>query len=339
MTDVAYYRQILKDQTELLDSNIEKYLKILDKELDRLPESVVGQIRLVIGQSRLFINERFKQFSGLVDDCELKRGEKEIKVEDLAGFWDMINYQIDDLKSKYAELEQLQSNDWQPIDEKKPVVKKITKNQTPTIRKPLQTVINNGGANDGGNRTTTTTTNGFANKSNKMNGHNNHHHNGKDSIDGGSSNAQVMKKAPIKSNFREFLKAKKQEKLNTKTMNSNDNKLNNENGHHENNATTSKNHNDEDIQIMILVNHNNNNNNHHDHDDEDDVKKNGHVTNNVKSDDDDNNDECSTTTTTENNIVINGDDNGNDNTKSDESNESSSSESKENRNSIQVSVN
>lgn len=39
MTDVAYYRQILKDQTELLDSNIEKYLKILDKELDRLPES------------------------------------------------------------------------------------------------------------------------------------------------------------------------------------------------------------------------------------------------------------------------------------------------------------
>lgn len=39
MTDVAYYRQILKDQTELLDSNIEKYLKILDEELDRLPES------------------------------------------------------------------------------------------------------------------------------------------------------------------------------------------------------------------------------------------------------------------------------------------------------------
>ena len=39
MTDVTYYRQILHDQTEFLNSKIEKYLKILDDELDQLPES------------------------------------------------------------------------------------------------------------------------------------------------------------------------------------------------------------------------------------------------------------------------------------------------------------
>ncbi|OTF72509.1 hypothetical protein BLA29_009031, partial [Euroglyphus maynei] len=259
----------------------------------------VGQIRLVIGQSRLFINERFKQFSGLVDDCEEKRGEKEIKLEDLAGFWDMINYQIDDLKTKYAELEQLQSNQWQPI-EKKPVDRKSSSNQTQPIRKPLQTVIN-------GNRTTT-----------KMNGHNHHHphhHNDKDTIDG--SNEQAIKKAPAKSNFREFLKAKKQEKLAT-----NGKKLNNDNngddsvinGHRDNEKITSKNgDHDENIKIMIIVNNNN-------HDDCN-VKK------NVKSDDDHNDDHRSSTA--ENDSVIKG----NDNTQNGESNESSPAKS------IQVRVN
>lgn len=74
--------------------------------------AVIGRIRLAVGQSKLFINERFKQFSGLIDDCELKRGDKEIKEEDLAGFWDMIYYQVEDLKNKYVALEELERNNW-----------------------------------------------------------------------------------------------------------------------------------------------------------------------------------------------------------------------------------
>lgn len=215
----------------------------------------------MIGQSRLFINERFKQFSGLVDDCEQRRGEKEIKLEDLAGFWDMISYQIDDLKSKYSELEQLQSNEW-----------KLTQS--------LQTTVINGSA-----------TNGFANK---MNGNrhldNNHQQNGKDTIDGDKKPVMVTKKVPARSNFREFLKAKKQEKHvknDTKLNNGNDSKIN---GHHENGDTTTTSTNghhnndndDNDIQIMILVNNNKNNNNHN-------VKHNGGhqpTTKDVKSDND-----------------------------------------------------
>lgn len=79
--------------------------------------AVIGRIRLAVGQSKLFINERFKQFSGLIDDCELKRGDKEIKEEDLAGFWDMIYYQVEDLKNKYAALEELERNNWDSTTE------------------------------------------------------------------------------------------------------------------------------------------------------------------------------------------------------------------------------
>ena len=45
-------------------------------------------------------------------DSEAKRGEKEIKLEDLEGFWEMIHYQVDDLKIKWNDLENLHKNNW-----------------------------------------------------------------------------------------------------------------------------------------------------------------------------------------------------------------------------------
>lgn len=52
------------------------------------------QIRTTVGQTRLLIGERFKQFEGLVDNCEFKRGEKETTCTDLDGFWDMVSFQV-----------------------------------------------------------------------------------------------------------------------------------------------------------------------------------------------------------------------------------------------------
>lgn len=52
------------------------------------------QIRTVVGQARLLMKERFGQFSGLVDDCDLGRGEKITTCTDLQGFWDMVYFQV-----------------------------------------------------------------------------------------------------------------------------------------------------------------------------------------------------------------------------------------------------
>ena len=38
--------------------------------------------------------ERFVQFSGLVDNCQFKQGEKETTCSDLRGFWEMIYFQV-----------------------------------------------------------------------------------------------------------------------------------------------------------------------------------------------------------------------------------------------------
>ena len=40
------------------------------------------------------MDQRFKQFTGLVDNCEFNLGEKKTHCSDLIGFWEMVAYQV-----------------------------------------------------------------------------------------------------------------------------------------------------------------------------------------------------------------------------------------------------
>ncbi|NWT29504.1 DLGP5 protein, partial [Cardinalis cardinalis] len=120
--DVPYFRNVLRTETERLLSQCLQWEGNL--ELD-IPEDAKDLIRTTVGQTRLLIGERFKQFEGLVDNCEFKRGEKETTCTDLDGFWDMVNFQIEDVNKKFDNLVKLQDNEWQPLDvPSKAVVKK-----------------------------------------------------------------------------------------------------------------------------------------------------------------------------------------------------------------------
>lgn len=90
------------------------------------------------------INQRFKQFSGLIADCEFKRGAKETKVEDLQGFWDMVYFQVLDLNDSFEHLNKLKDNEWrEPEPEPKPQVKTTAAKRTikvvskPNANKPV----------------------------------------------------------------------------------------------------------------------------------------------------------------------------------------------------------
>ncbi|NXQ86164.1 DLGP5 protein, partial [Nyctibius grandis] len=111
--DVPYFRNILRSETERLMSQCLQWDGKC--ELD-IPEDAKDLIRTTVGQTRLLIAERFKQFEGLVDNCEFKRGEKETTCTDLDGFWDMVHFQIEDVNKKFDNLKKLQDNDWQPLD-------------------------------------------------------------------------------------------------------------------------------------------------------------------------------------------------------------------------------
>ncbi|XP_066283370.1 microtubule-associated protein futsch-like isoform X3 [Branchiostoma lanceolatum] len=131
--DVPYFRRLLVSQAEHLTVLCSKWEDVVTE--DGLSEEVQGQIRTTIGQAQLLMDQRFKQFSGLVDNCEFNTGEKETTCQDLQGFWDMVYFQVEDVDKKFDDLEKLKARNWEPEEVKKPVKvkKKIVKKP---IKKP-----------------------------------------------------------------------------------------------------------------------------------------------------------------------------------------------------------
>ncbi|KAL6089313.1 hypothetical protein STEG23_015693, partial [Scotinomys teguina] len=122
--DVPYFRKILQSETDQLTSHCLEWERKL--QLD-VPDDAKDLIRTAVGQTRLLIMERFKQFEGLVDNCEYKRGEKETTCSDLDGFWDMVSFQVDDVNQKFNNLIKLEEAGWKNNDNpSKKVLRKKT---------------------------------------------------------------------------------------------------------------------------------------------------------------------------------------------------------------------
>ncbi|XP_063146578.1 disks large-associated protein 5 isoform X2 [Candoia aspera] len=130
--DVSYFRNILRSETERLASFCLEWDETIEMDI---PEEAKDLVRTTIGQTRLLMAERFKQFEGLIDNCEFRRGEKETMCADLDGFWDMVNFQVEDINKKFENLKKLRVNGWQMVDnvqpqrpaKKKPILRRTTK--------------------------------------------------------------------------------------------------------------------------------------------------------------------------------------------------------------------
>ena len=79
--DVKYFRNMYETESRRIIEVCDVWEKKLNEAAD-IPEDVEGQIRSVIGQGRIMVAEkgRFRQFAGLVDNCEFGLGEVETKV-------------------------------------------------------------------------------------------------------------------------------------------------------------------------------------------------------------------------------------------------------------------
>ncbi|XP_011602728.2 disks large-associated protein 5 isoform X1 [Takifugu rubripes] len=114
--DVPYFRaEIANGTNRLMSLCVHWEAKVEDESI---PEEMRDRMRTAVGQARLLMKERFKQFSGLVDDCEFSRGEKITTCTDLQGFWDMVYYQVEDVNKKFDALKEAESRAW--VEDRKP---------------------------------------------------------------------------------------------------------------------------------------------------------------------------------------------------------------------------
>ncbi|XP_039544158.1 disks large-associated protein 5 isoform X1 [Pimephales promelas] len=127
--DVAYFRSVMASETERLTG----FSKLWESRFDdaSIPEEMRDRMRTAVGQARLLMKERFGQFSGLVDDCELGRGEKITTCTDLQGFWDMVYFQVEDVNKKFNALKEAEARDWK--EEVRPVTRKRVAKKPPVV--------------------------------------------------------------------------------------------------------------------------------------------------------------------------------------------------------------
>ncbi|XP_054455116.1 disks large-associated protein 5 isoform X2 [Anoplopoma fimbria] len=135
--DVPYFRSEIANETVRLTT-----LSVLwdaKVEDESIPEEMRDRMRTAVGQARLLMKERFKQFNGLVDDCELGRGERITTCTDLQGFWDMVYYQVEDVQNKFDALKEAESRGWVEEHKPPPRQKKVVKKPSAAPAKPTGT--------------------------------------------------------------------------------------------------------------------------------------------------------------------------------------------------------
>ncbi|KAM4525257.1 disks large-associated protein 5 isoform 2-T2 [Odontesthes bonariensis] len=132
--DVPYFRSEIVNETERLTTlSLHWESKVEDESI---PEEMRDRMRTAIGQARLLMKERFNQFGGLVDDCELGRGEKITTCTDLQGFWDMVYYQVEDVKKKFEALKAAEDRGWVEEHKPPPRQRKVVKKPSAAPAKP-----------------------------------------------------------------------------------------------------------------------------------------------------------------------------------------------------------
>ncbi|XP_064466680.1 disks large-associated protein 5-like isoform X2 [Ornithodoros turicata] len=128
-----YFRELLSTETERL-SGLCQHWEAISKCSTELNDEVQGHIRAAVGQAGLLINKKFKQFDGLIYNCENDIGEKKTTCADLQGFWDMIYFQVEDVNRKFHHLSKLQSEGW-AAEENTQVTKKALKQRPKAVKK------------------------------------------------------------------------------------------------------------------------------------------------------------------------------------------------------------
>lgn len=128
---VKPFRDLVITQTARLNTLCDTWNNVYDTTTG-ICDDTRGEIRSTVGKAQLLMRQRFKQFTGLVDNCEFNSGEKETSPTDLQGFWEMIYFQVEDVDRLFGDLSKQQENGWQvketspakvEVIKKKPAVK------------------------------------------------------------------------------------------------------------------------------------------------------------------------------------------------------------------------
>lgn len=138
LQDGHYYIKVLENEIFKFEEQICDFDEELVMSTD-IPEESREKILSTVGLAKLLMAQKLMQFRGLCDKNINVTVEEDPFVPtpgDLAGFWDMVHIQVEQVHNRFAELQTLRSQGWK---EKKVEVKpKAKKPMNKNVNKPIK---------------------------------------------------------------------------------------------------------------------------------------------------------------------------------------------------------
>lgn len=109
------FRNLLDSEVARLNSLCDKWSATKTGLPETASEDIASRFDVAIGQTQLLIRSKLNQFRGLTHDCELGDCNPPILCDDLQGFWELVNIQIEGMDKLFGELAELEASDWRAI--------------------------------------------------------------------------------------------------------------------------------------------------------------------------------------------------------------------------------
>ena len=111
----TYYRDLVVNKTNHLTNLSNQWTQTCNSTTISIPDNIQGEIRCACGLAKLLIDERFNQFSDLIDQCDIidtKENANKVLCSDLQGFWEMIYHQVVQVEKQFNNLSLLKANNY-----------------------------------------------------------------------------------------------------------------------------------------------------------------------------------------------------------------------------------
>uniref|UniRef100_A0A8C7F4D5 Discs, large (Drosophila) homolog-associated protein 3 n=1 Tax=Oncorhynchus kisutch TaxID=8019 RepID=A0A8C7F4D5_ONCKI len=118
LRDGEFFLRLLQTEVERMEGwcqNMER-----EAEENELPEEVLELIRNAVGSAQMLMTQKVQQFFRLCQQSVDPSAYPQPTSQDLSGLWDLLQLNVEDVKSKFQHLQRLKDSGWRlPPDKKK----------------------------------------------------------------------------------------------------------------------------------------------------------------------------------------------------------------------------
>ncbi|KAG7161729.1 Disks large-associated protein 4-like, partial [Homarus americanus] len=117
--DGHYFLKVVEGVVKSIEAQVVEIESDLEARGSEMSEEVRGKVLAAIGKARLLVSQKIRQFQGLCHkNISGTIGEEfPTTCQDLAGFWDMVSIQVEDIRNSIQEIVVLRTNGWKEVNQ------------------------------------------------------------------------------------------------------------------------------------------------------------------------------------------------------------------------------